>query len=216
MPCWGYANTGPLKSLGIGFSTMTLQIWACNAIILLGKQDIWLTASSLTITLLSVSCIISLWLFKKQKPTTKTSTANRLKLSLFALQGAALACWIFDLTTTFYAVNVTRVAVEINPLGWPLGLLGALAYYGPTLTLSYVLLFRVRENFAVYAAVPVTIVALCMAFMNLHAGTLNLQIFTETVSLVAEVGYGFLALMLTVGFFFPRLFLKQVGVEFKS
>lgn len=205
-----------LKSLILGFATMTVLIWTCNAIILLAEQDIWLIAPSLTIILLSASCIISLWLFKKQKPTTKLSTDNWLRLSLFFLQGAALACWIFDLTTTFYAVNLTRVAVETNPLGWPLGLLGALAYYGPTLTLSYVLLFRVRENFAVYAAVPVTIVALCMAFMNLHAGTLNLQIFTGTVSLVAEVGYGFLALMFTVGFFFPRVFLKQAGREFKS
>jgi hypothetical protein len=92
------------------------------------------------------------------------------------MQGVALACWMFDLATTYYAVDVKQVAVEINPLGWPLGILGALAYYGPTLLLSYVLLFRMKEKISFYAAVPMTVVAVYMGLMNLHAGTLNLQI----------------------------------------
>jgi hypothetical protein len=135
---------------------------------------------------------------------------------LFVLSGAVLAFWIFDLTTTFYAINVTRIATEVNPLGWPLGMLGAFAYYGPTLTLSYVLLFRIRENIAFYAAVTVTAVALGMALMNLHAGTLNLEIFTGTAPLAAEIGYGFLGLVLAIGFLFPRLLVEQRDVGFKS
>ena len=51
--------------------------------------------------------------------------------------------------------------------------------------------------------------ALGMGIMNLHAGTLNLEIFTGTSSLAAEIGYGFLGLVLAVGFLFPRLFVER-------
>jgi len=36
---------------------------------------------------------------------------------LFSFQGVALAFWMLDILTTFYAINVTRLAYELNPLG---------------------------------------------------------------------------------------------------
>jgi hypothetical protein len=207
---------GPVKSLASGFAAMTAVVWTCNVIILEKEQNAWLAVFGLLVLALSFSGFVSLWLTKRRKVATSAMGGARWRSTLFALQGAALACWIFDLTTTFYAINVARVASEVNPLGWPLGMLGALAYYGPTLTLTYVLLFRIRENISLYVAVPVTAVALIMGLMNLHAGTLNLEIFTGTASLAAEIGYGSLALLLVVGFLFPRLFVRQPGAGFKS
>lgn len=207
---------GPLKSLASGFAAMTALVWACNAIILEGAKNAWLVVFGLSVLLICLSGVVSLWLSRKSNVTTNPLRGARWRSILFFFQGAALACWIFDLTTTFYAINVMRVASEANPLGWPLGMLGALAYYGPTLTLSYVLLFRIRENISLYVAVPVTAVALGMGLMNLHAGTLNLEIFTGTASLAAEIGYGFLALVLAAGFFFPRLLVRPSGTGFKS
>ena len=205
----GYAHTGPLKSLALGFSATTVLVWTCNAIILIGKENAWLATFSLLVLLLSLSSAVSLWFSKKRNATTKAEPAERWRAMLFSLQGAALAFWIFDLSTTYYAIDVARVAAEVNLLGWPLGILGALAYYGPTLTLSYVLLFRIRGTMPLYVAVPITVVALYMGLMNLHAGTLNLQFLTGTASVATELGYVLLSLILVAGFAFPRLIEKQ-------
>jgi hypothetical protein len=199
---------GPLKSLAIGLSATTILVWSCNATLLFRDQNVWLATFGLPIVLLSFSIVASLWFVKKRDVTAKLASYSGWRLTMFSLQGAALACWIFDLSTTFYAIDITHVAAEVNPLGWPLGLLGALAYYAPTLTLSYILLFRIREDVAFYAAVPITVVALFMGLMNLHAGTLNLGFFAGAASPAAELGYGFLALILGVGFVFPRLFMR--------
>ena len=200
---------GPLKSLALGFSATTILVWTCNAIILIKDQNAWLATFGLLVLLLSLSSAASLWFSKKRNATTMAEPAERWRSMLFSLQGAALACWIFDLATTHYAIDLTHAAAEANPLGWPLGLLGALAYYGPTLTLSYVLLFRIRENLSLYAAVPITVVASYMGLMNLHAGTLNLQFLTGTASLATELGYVLLSVILMAGFAFPRLIEKQ-------
>jgi len=202
-------NIGPLKSLAAGFSGATVLIWTCNAITLANVETRWLAASILTIALISFSSIISLRLKKKRNITANAEQAEKWRKLVFALQGAVLACWIFDLTTTFYAINITHVATEVNPLGWPLAILGALAYYGPTLALSYVLLFRIKESFALYAAIPVTAVALLMGVMNLHAGTMNFEVFAGTASLATELGYGFLTLTAIAGYASIRIFYKR-------
>jgi hypothetical protein len=65
---------------------------------------------------------------------------------------------------------VTRLAIELNPLGWPWGILGALAFYGPALTFSYVLLFRMKEKVSLFVVLPLTLLTLGMGTMNLVAG----------------------------------------------
>ena len=73
--------------------------------------------------------------------------------------------------------------MELNPLGWPLGILGAFAFYGPTLVFSYVLLFKIRETNALYAAIGLTMITLGMSAMNLFAGAQNFQVFVDTAKL---------------------------------
>jgi hypothetical protein len=125
---------------------------------------------------------------------------------LFALQGAAVACWAYDLATTFYAINVARVATEINPLGWPLGAVGALLYYVPTVILTYVLLFRLRAKISIYAAFPITAVALLMGAMNFNAGLGNFTFFVWTASLSTPMRYYLMALIATVDLAFVAIF----------
>ena len=102
---------------------------------------------------------------------------------------------MFDILTTFYAINITGLAVELNPLGWPLGILGAMAYYVPTLVFSYVLLFKMKESIALYTAVPLTLLTLGMAAMNLVAGAQNFQVFVDTATLATGMQYGLLAVV---------------------
>jgi hypothetical protein len=127
---------------------------------------------------------------------------------LFSFQGVALAFWMFDILTTFYAINVTGLAVELNPLGWPLGILGAAAFYMPTIAFSYFLLFKKAENICLYVAVPLTLITLGMGAMNLIAGTQNFQVFVDTAALAEGVRFGLIAVIGTIGLAFP-LVLKQ-------
>lgn len=119
---------------------------------------------------------------------------------VFSFQGIALACWTYDLLTTYYAVDVTGLAVEVNPLGWPLGILGALAYYGPTVILSYFSLFKIKEKISLYASIIMTVVMLYMGSLNLIAGAQNYKIFVYTVTISPNIYYGLLALILTINF----------------
>lgn len=122
---------------------------------------------------------------------------------LFSMQGVALGFWAYDIITTFYAIDVTGLAYELNPLGWPLGILGAFAYYGPTLALSYVLLYRIKENISLYAAIPMTLVTLIMGAMNLVAGAQNFQVFVDTAVLATGVRFGLLGLIVGVNLAVP-------------
>jgi hypothetical protein len=127
-----------------------------------------------------------------EDPILLNRTINWRNL-LFGFQGAALAFWAFDLITTFYAINISGLATELNPLGWPMGILGAAAYYLPTVALSYVLLFRLKGNASLYAAIPFTMVTLSMASMSLFAGAQNYQVFVGTVTLATSARLNLLA-----------------------
>jgi hypothetical protein len=102
--------------------------------------------------------------------------AEKLKLFLLCLYVFPLSWWVFDVVTTYYAVVVLRVAVEVNPLGWPLGVLGALLFYVPALVFCYVLLFRFRGRLACGVAVLITVVALFLGVMNFGAGLSNIRV----------------------------------------
>lgn len=130
---------------------------------------------------------------------------------MFSLHGVALACWMFDITTTIYAVDITRIAYEVNPLGWPWGILGAMAYYVPTILFAYLLLYKMKDKIALIGAAPLTILTLLMAFMNLNAGTMNYQFFSNTAVLVTEMRIGLMVLLLCVNVAVP-VWLKQVKI----
>lgn len=134
---------------------------------------------------------------------------------LFSFQGVALGFWAFDLATTFYAINVTGLAVELNPLGWPLGILGALAYYGPTVVFSYILLFKLKQKFSFYASVPLTLLTLAMGTMNLLAAAQNFQVFVDTAALQTGVRCGLLAAVSTACLAVPFA-VKKTAIQPKS
>jgi hypothetical protein len=188
---------GSLKSLGSGFLAGTGLIWSFNVASLFKSGDAWLATIYLLILTLPVSTLLYLKL-KNTKSKAQVEGADKWRNLLFSVQGVALAFWAFDMVTTFYAINVTGLAVELNPLGWPIGILGAFAYYCPTLVFSYVLLFKMRESTAFYCAVPLTLLTLGMGSLNLMAGAQNFQVFVDTAALATGVRFGLLAVVCTV------------------
>jgi hypothetical protein len=210
----GETIVGSLKSIAQGYLAATALIMSLNIASLMKSGDTWLALLYLLISLIPAGSLIYL------KFANKNSTAHPLpdekwRNLLFSFQGVALAFWTFDLTTTFYAINVTGLAVELNPLGWPLGILGALAYYGPTIIGSYMLLFKIKDRIAFYAAIPLTLVTLGMSAQNLMAGNQNFQVFVDTTALATGVRYSLLALIAVVGLTIPFA-LKKVNTQPKA
>ena len=165
-----------------------------NVASLIHAGNDWLALMYVLIMTLPLSSLLILRLTYRNNEA-KSVPKEKWRNLLFSLQGVALAFWFYDLTTTFYAINVTHMAYELNPLGWPLGILGALVYYAPTLLGSYVLLYRKKENFAIYAAMPITFVALGMSSQNLLAGAQTFQIFVDTTALTTGISNALLAVV---------------------
>ncbi len=193
---------GSLKSLAQGFLVATGLIWIFNIASLIRAGDAWLGLTYALILLIPVSGITYLKL-KNTNSKAAPDTSEKWRNLLFSFQGVALAFWMFDIATTFYAINVTGLAAELNPLGWPLGILGAFVYYAPTLTFSYILLFKIKASIALYVAIPLTLITLGMGAMNLMAGAQNFQVFIDTAMLVTGVRYALLALIVTVNLAVP-------------
>jgi hypothetical protein len=211
---WEIFQMGAIKSLAQGFLAATGFVWLLNVVALIRGGDAWLGMLYLLILLLAASSILVLKLRSPQKVAPRS-----WQHLLFAFQGVALAFWCYDMITTFYAINVTGLAIELNPLGWPLGILGAAAFYGPALVFSYVLLFRLKETVALYAAVPLTLLTLGMASMNLAAGAQNFQVFVNTAALAGNVRFGMLLVILSLNFVVPlavRHMLSQTKPALKS
>ncbi len=192
---------GSLKSLGQGFLVAAGLIWIFNIASLFINGDSWLASLYLLILLIPASSLTYLKL--KNIKNQASPEGSKWRKLLFSFQGVALAFWMFDLATTYYAINVTGLAVELNPLGWPLGILGALSYYAPTLAFSYFLLFKIKDKISLYAAIPLTMVTLGMSTMNLMAGAQNFQVFAETAVLATGIRFGLLAAIGTVSLTIP-------------
>jgi hypothetical protein len=175
---------------------MSAAIALFSSFALIQSGDVWLGALYLLILLMPLSSAVYFWRKQKLNRTPKSRSISKYGGFLFALQGAALACWAYDLATTYYAVDVARIAYELNPLGWPLGALGALVYYAPAVTFTYLLLFRIKDKTAYYAAIPMAAISLCMGAMNLYAGIGNF--FLVTAWLPTATRYSLLALVLSV------------------
>ncbi|HVP92372.1 MAG TPA: hypothetical protein VMS94_01385 [Acidobacteriota bacterium] len=86
------------------------------------------------------------------------------------------SCWALDVIATFYAINILHVAIEMNPLGWPFGALGALTFYIPSFIFSYLLLFKIKNRLSLIVAVLETLLAFGFGVMNLFAGLHNVGI----------------------------------------
>ena len=185
---------GSLKSLGQGFLVATGIIWTFNIASLFINGDGWLASLYLLILLIPVSSLTYLKL-KNTNHVRASNASTKWRNLLFSFKGVAFAFWMFDIITTFYAINVTGLAIELNPLGSPLGILGAFAFYGPTFIFSYILLFKIKETNALYAAIGLTMITLGMSAMNLFAGAQNFQVFVDTAKLATGVRFGLLAVI---------------------
>ncbi len=189
---------GSLKSLGQGFLVAAGLVWIFNIVSLIRGGDAWLGFLYLLIVFIPISSLTYLRFKNKTLKQECDSSSLKWRNLLFSFQGVALAFWMLDILTTFYAINVTRLAYELNPLGWPMGILGALAYYAPTMCFSYFLLFKSKEKIAFYAAIPLTLITIGMCTMNLIAGIQNFQIFVDTATLAAGLRYTMLTVIVTV------------------
>lgn len=200
---------GSLKSLVQGFLVAAGLIWLFNIFALFRGGDAWLGLLYLLILLIPALSITYLKLKNINQKAEHDASAKWRNL-LFSFQGVALAFWMFDIATTFYAINITGLALELNPLGWPLGILGAFAFYAPTLVFSYVLLFKIKESSSLYAAIPMTLITLGMGAMNLVAGAQNFQVFVDTAALATGIRYGLLALIVTINLAVPLALKRTV------
>jgi hypothetical protein len=161
---------------------------------LIRSGNVWMGSLYLLILLLPLEGATFLWLTRSRQPQ-KIDVCTKWGNILFGLQGAALACWVFDLLTTFYAINITGLAFEANPLGWPLGAMGAFSYYVPTVVLSYFLLFRMKHKTSLFGAAPITAVALIMGSMNFVAAAGNLRLFLLLAMLPSAIRTNMLAIV---------------------
>ncbi len=184
------------KSIASGFFAMATTIALLSIVMLIRSGDAWLGILYLLILVMPVSAAVLLWK-KTHQTQTHLSKIEKISGILFALLGVVFACWSYDLATTFYAIDLAKVATEINPLGWPWGALGAFSYYGPTALFTYILLAKIKQKTSVYAAIPMIVVALLMASMNLHAGIGNFQFFVSTAHIAASMRIDLLALVAT-------------------
>jgi Mg2+ and Co2+ transporter CorA len=114
-----------------------------------------------------------------KKETEKFNGSEKLGRILLCLYIVTFAFWAFDVSTTFYAINVLGVAGEENPLGWPFGVWGALIFYVPALVFTYLLLFRAKNKYSPGAATLITALALLSGILNLLAGLHNLSIISN-------------------------------------
>ena len=146
---------------------------------------------SLIALILSLSLAIPLLIrgVKFLKKILRIKQAQNLvfvaKKFIMSVQGVALACWVFDIVTTFFSVNA-RGNVEINPLGWPFGIIGAAVYYIPAIIgVNYLLFKSNSKGLSFFVALIITAVTLFMASNNFNAGFLNfanLRLFTDIES----------------------------------
>jgi len=199
---------GSLKSLAQGFLVSAASVFLLSILLLFKGGDSWIAMLYLLVLLVPAS---SLTYLKLKKPRSQAKDgADKWRHLLFSFQGVVLAFWMFDIATTFYAINVTGLAYELNPLGWPLGILGAASYYVPTAVFSYVLLFKMKEPVAFYAAIPLALITLGMGAMNLNAGAQNFQVFVDAAALATGMQYGLLALIVGANLAVP-LALKMLS-----
>jgi hypothetical protein len=202
-----------LKSLAVGFLVASGLVWLLNIAELVKGGDAYLGLMYLLILLVPA---VSLTYLKLKTPNRRFEGAQKWRGLLFSVQGVALAFWLYDIATTFFAINVTGLAVELNPLGWPWGILGAMAFYAPTVCFAYFLLYRQKEKVAFFAAVLLTLLTLAMSSMNLLAGAQNFHVFVDTAFLNVSMRAGVFTLLLTLNLAVPltlkRMMPKQLKV----
>jgi hypothetical protein len=101
---------------------------------------------------------------------------EKMKPFLLYLYILPLCFWALDIIVTLYVIDILHAAAEINPLGWPLAVFGALIFYIPALIFTHLLLFKIKNRLAPIAAILITSLALGLGVTNLLAGLHNIRV----------------------------------------
>jgi hypothetical protein len=187
---------------------MLVAIWIRNIIALILVGDALTALLFFLILLIPVSIIFYTLFRRKENSEERVNVFEKLKALLIPLQGAAFACWTFDVSTTYYAIDIVRKATEENPLGWPLGAVGALIFYVPAIILTYSLLFKINQKESLVAAVVITILTGYMGLMNFNAGAQNFEFFLNSVSFSIERYYFLFSLVVAVDLIYAVAFAR--------
>ena len=179
-----------------GFLVMTAVIWILNIMTVVPFGHIWMGLSYFFVLLIPVSVILYTHLKRKK------NDIDGLRRLLLSLYGVCLACWVFDIVTTYYALNIIGGAKELNPLGFPFGVFGALIFYVPASVFIYVLLFQLRHRLSLLAAFLLTFLSLYMGFMNPGAGLENLGFSSNYFPLLLEMAFALLIILTKSAFTF--------------
>ena len=157
--------------------------------------------------------IIGYKIVKWKTEAEKTNGFDMLRQILISVYGVSFAAWTFDVGTTYYVLDVLGAATEQNPLGWPLGALGALIFYIPAIVFTYLLLFKIRKRYALWVAVLITGITLYLGLLNFIAGSQNFGFIDHIVPSVSEI-YNYLFITILLGdiiflFSFPLIILHK-------
>jgi hypothetical protein len=198
---------GSVGDFAKGFLTMTVIIWILNIAAFFVLEKTLAALLFLLILIIPVSIVAyEGWKWRIRKENV--NRLDRLRRILISMYGVSFACWIFDISSTYYAINILGVAAEQNPLGWPFGALGALIFYIPAIVFIYLLLFKVKQKYAILVATIITVLALYLGFLNFVAGSQNFGFFIDSVPSISEAySYLFLAVIL-IDIIYVLVFMK--------
>jgi len=191
-----------------GFLAMTVPIWVLNIVTLVILGYAWIGLLFFLILLIPISMMIHMFSRRKKNGRERVNIVERVKHILISLHGVSFACWVFDVGTTYYVIDILGVAAEQNPLGWPLGAIGVSVFHVPALAFTYLLLFKIKQRISLLTAILITVLSLNIGSMNLIAGFQNFSFFPHSVSLTVEAYYRLLFAVIAVDFIYAIAFAK--------
>jgi hypothetical protein len=165
-----------LRDFARGLLLMSVAIMSVAVAALLTLGHEWMGGVLFLTLPVPVSVIVYDYLRHRRGNSERFFTAYRFRQTAAVLCGVSFACWLFDVTTTYYAIDVLGVAGELNPLGWPFGAFGPLLFYVPASVFVYWLLWKVQRGYSLLAASLVVILVLFIGAMNLYAGFHNFSL----------------------------------------
>jgi hypothetical protein len=90
---------------------MTVIIWILNAITFFSLERTLAALLLFLILVIPISVIVyECWKFKTGRE--KMNRLERLKQILISIYGVSFACWVFDVGSTYYVIDVLGVTAE--------------------------------------------------------------------------------------------------------
>jgi len=185
-----------LSDFSQGFLVLTLVVGILNTnLIFVVLSHVWIAQLFLMIFLIPISIMLYTHLSHQK------NDVDKLRRVLVSLNGVALACWVFDVGSTYYAIDILGGlggAVEQNPLGWPFGALSPLIFYVPAFAFTYLLLFKIKQKVSLFAAILLTLLVVFMGSMNLLAGLLNFGGSPYYLAVILQIAFTSIILIVNI------------------